>query len=244
MKTLVKNKRTHLGPVQTQMNFLKNIFSPKKSTSFSCNDSLFNAAKVLFYLKRILEANSIPNDIYYFMVQFIIPLFPLLQWDTSTCNEKVIVHEDKLTLSMNGSGWEHSVLGSHPNVASFSVLLIEPNSIAIGYAPREGFEIHLPTMYTKGIYMYTGATLYHGGLDCKKKETKQFGPKKSYFGYSVNTLITCYLNVNERTLGFKCNGEDYGIGYTDIDMSAPLFPAVSAVGPCKIKLILDEHNVT
>lgn len=196
---------------------------------------------VAYFVNEIFELNQLPKDVFHYMCQnVLVPLSPVLQWDLSTCNNLVEVEEDKVTLHFKGKGsWEHSVLANLPNIPKFGVLISRSNSMAIGYAPRNGFDINGPTMYTKGLYLYTGNSLYHGGVKCKVASAINCSGRA--FSYNPDTLITVYLDTEKKTIGFKHNDEDYGVCYSEIDMTEDLYPAVSCVGTATIKIISAEH---
>lgn len=198
-------------------------------------------AIIAYFVKDIFRLNGLPADLFEFMYQnVLLPLTPLICWDLLTCNDKVKVEEDKVTLHFRGTGsWEHSVLANLPNTPRFSIHIYKSNSMAIGYAPRKGFDINGPTMYTKGLYLYTGNSLYNGGV--KSKVVPQVNCVGPAFSYAPDTIITVYLDAKNRTIGFKHNDEDFGICYTDIDMSEDLYPAVSCVGKADIKIFVSAY---
>jgi hypothetical protein len=195
-----------------------------------------NGPIVFLYLKEILSLYGIPDSQHLCMLVNWHKLFPpRLEWDRKYCNDYILFHpEDETDITFSGSGWRSSVLGLRPNPTSFTIKIIDANSMAIGIAPRQGFTCNDPTMFTCGCYLYSNNALYSGGIPILTKNDK-FPTLPQV--YSPNSTITCIYEREKGELSFIYNGIDFGVGYRNIPFDLDYYVAVSCVGPVQIKLV-------
>lgn len=204
-----------------------------------CNLHPLSAAQMIFFSKCIM-IDHIPEDVFnYFKFTFIRRIYELV-WDMNYCNmQACTVDPSRKRIAVHASGWQCSVLGSIPNCPSFRVQIMEVNSVAIGYAPREGFQPSMPTMFSKGLYLYTGNNLYYGGMDQSiEAHTRDYQYRfRENLNYKSGAIIEVKLDLVERTIRFINQGIDLGIAYSNISLDQDLYPAVSCYGPIEIQLL-------
>eukprot|EP01027_Heterolobosea_sp_BB2_P014423 GEZU01020711.1.p1 GENE.GEZU01020711.1~~GEZU01020711.1.p1 ORF type:complete len:186 (-),score=41.61 GEZU01020711.1:76-633(-) len=55
--------------------------------------------------------------------------------------------------------------------------------------------------------------------------------------YTQGDTVGVCVNMIQRTISFSRNGESQGIAFSDIDVSAKLYPAFSSYVPCRVRLV-------
>jgi hypothetical protein len=187
-------------------------------------------------MKQILSHYGIPDSQHLCMLVSWGELFPpRLEWDINYCNSYIIFNpDDETDITFSGSGWKSSVLALRPNPTSFTIKIIQTNSLAIGIAPREGFNLNDPSMFACGCYLYTHNSLFSGGIP-NLIATREF-PTTPYV-YAADSIFTCFYNREKGELSFTYNGIDFGVGYRNIPSDRDYYVAVSCVGVARVKLL-------
>lgn len=196
-----------------------------------------SAELAIFLCKYIMIRHGIPEDIEnHIKRSFILPLFGL-QVDVQYCNlHSCMVDFRKKEVRVIHNGWTCSFLGNLPNIPSFRIKINSVNSIAVGYASRKGFTPNGPTMFTKGMYLYTGNSLYSEQMEgVIRHESDYKNHKLSCF--EEGSEVEVQLSLSKKTIRYIYQNVDFGVAYSNIDTTEDLYPAVSCYGPLKLTLL-------
>lgn len=173
-----------------------------------------------------------------------------LVWNAQDCSESVSFSKDVSTAFFHcdsecfnqGHAGVRSQAGFSTGEHWWEVCFVEPpfgTSVEVGVATAQA-KVHasgLKKLNLIGCDQH-GWSLSYKGTVCHD------GLKRAFCSpfYAKNTVIGCYLNLNEGTLSFAINGVDQGIAFAGIDTrDGPLFPAASS-SACGVELEIRAYR--
>jgi hypothetical protein len=189
---------------------------------------------VFYFLKVILTNYGIPDSEHLSMLINWKELFPpRFQWNRDFCNEYVKFNpKDETDITFTGNSWRSSVLLQGENPTSFTLSILKLTYIAIGFAPKKGFNHNSSNMFSCGYYLYNDNELYSGSVGSPNSNF----PRQPQV-YKDNSIITCYYNREKGEISFTYDGVDLGVGYSDVPKSKVYYAAVSVYCEARVKIL-------